>query len=324
VDQAVTDVSVLIPARNEQFLRHTVLDVLKNRRAKTEIIVVCDGALPLEPLEQHQDVHIVLLPESRGQRAATNLAARLSDARYVMKLDAHCAVDEGFDTKLVEAGERLGPFVTQIPAQHNLHVFDWVCTTCRHRMYQGPTPQKCAKCGVEQPQVREIVWKARRRRTEFWRFDSDLHFQYWGGYKDRPEAKGEVVDVMTSLGACFFMRRSRFMALGGLDEAGGIWGQFGVEIALKSWLSGGRHVVNKGTWFSHCFRTQGADFGFPYPLSGHQVDQARSYSKSLWLRDAWSGQARPLRWLLEKFAPVPGWTAEQIAALPSSLRERAA
>ncbi len=273
------------------------------------------------------DVHLVYLPNSIGQRAATNLAANLSNARYVMKLDAHCAVDMGFDVKLIEAGERLGPDVTQIPAQHNLHVFDWVCQACKHRTYQGPTPQKCDKCGVQSrslPHVRDIVWKAVRRRTEFWRFDSDLHFQYWSAFKDRPEAHGDIVDVMTSLGACFFMRRDRFHEIGGLDVKHGTWGQYGVEIALKSWLSGGRHVVNKSTWFSHCFRTQGRDFGFPYPLSGQQVDQARSYSKSLWLNDAWSGQVKPLRWLLEKFAPIPGWTAEQIAALPSSLRERAA
>ncbi len=37
------DLSILIPARNEMFLKPTVLDVIKNRRARTEIIVVCDG-----------------------------------------------------------------------------------------------------------------------------------------------------------------------------------------------------------------------------------------------------------------------------------------
>lgn len=30
-------------------------------------------------------------------RAATNYAARLASGRYFMKVDAHCAFDEGFD-----------------------------------------------------------------------------------------------------------------------------------------------------------------------------------------------------------------------------------
>jgi len=322
------DLSVLIPARNEQWLKPTIDDVLKNCRRNTEIIVVCDGAPPLEPLPQHPRLNVVMLPHAIGQRAATNLAARLSSATYVMKLDAHCAVDKGFDEKLITAAEQLGPHVTQIPAQYNLHIFDWVCQACQHRSYQGPTPIKCEKCGVEQralPQQREIVWKAVRRRTEFWRFDSDLKFQYWGSYKERPEAQGEIVDVMTALGACFFMRRDRFLEIGGLDERHGSWGQFGVEIALKSVLSGGRHVVNRKTWFSHLFRTQGADFGFPYPLSGSETDHARQYSRSLWLRDAWPQQVRPLRWVLDKYWPVPGWTEAQRDALPTSLKsERAA
>lgn len=324
----MADLSVLIPARNERWLKPTIDDVLKNRRANTEIIVVLDGSWPVEALNDHDDVHLIHHTKAVGQRAAINEAARFRTSTYVMKLDAHCAVDEGFDEKLIAAAEQLGPDVTQIPAQHNLHIFDWICQACQHRTYQGPTPLKCEKCGVEQralPQQREIVWKAVRRRTEFWRFDSDLKFQYWGSYKDRPEAQGDIVDVMTALGACFFMRRDRFFELGGLDESHGSWGQFGVEIALKSALSGGRHVVNKTTWFSHLFRTQGQDFGFPYPLTGAETDRARNYSRLLWMNDAWSGQVKPLRWLVEKYAPVPGWNQQQIEALPLSLKsERAA
>ena len=112
---------------------------------------------------------------------------------------------------------------------------------------------------------------------------------------------------MTSLGACFFMTRERFWQIGGLDEAHGGWGQLGVEVACKSWLSGGRQVVNKRTWFAHMFRTQGGDFSHPYPLSGSEVEGARTYSRQLWKENRWPGQVRPLAWLLEKFQPVPGW-----------------
>ncbi len=294
------------------WLARTVADVLEHRQADTEIIVVLDGAWPPQGYElpQHPDVSVVYLPEPIGQRASTNLAARLSEARYVMKLDGHCAVAPGFDYELFRSASELGPDVTQIPAQHNLHVFDWVCGGCSKRTYQGPTPQTCVRCGTAGPFTREIVWNPIRRRTEYWRFDHDLKFQYWGGYKSRPEAQGEIVDVMTALGACFFMSRDRFWQLGGLDEAHGSWGQVGVEVALKSALSGGRHVVNKRTWFSHLFRTQGGDFSFPYQIRHSEQEQARAYSRELWLGNNWPGQVRTFRDYLDQFWPVPGWTED--------------
>lgn len=48
----------------------------------------------------------------------------------------------------------------------------------------------------------------------------------------------------------------------------GSWGNQGIEVACKTWLSGGRVLVNHNTWYAHMFRTQGAEFGFPYPQSG--------------------------------------------------------
>ena len=102
------------------------------------------------------------------------------------------------------------------------------------------------------------------------------------------------------------MRRERFLALGGLDEAHGSWGQFGTELACKSWLSGGQQVVNKLTWFAHLFRTR-SGFSFPYEQHGSQIQRAREYSQRLWLENRWPGQVRPLAWLLDYFAPIRGW-----------------
>ena len=317
------DLSFIIPARNERWLARTCADILSHITADSEIIVVLDGAWPETGYElpQHERITVIYLPESIGQRAATNLAIKISSARYICKVDAHVAIAPGMDAELISSCE---PDWTMIPAQMNLHAFDWVCEHCQHRSYQGPTPVSCVACGVAGPFRMDIVWNAVRRRTEYWRFDSDLHFQYWGSYQERPESRGEIVDVMTSLGACFFMARDRFWQLGGLDEQHGSWGQLGVEVACKSWLSGGRHVVDKRTWFSHLFRTQGSDFGFPYAIAGSDQERARAYSRKLWRENAWPGQVRPLRWLLEKFAAVPGWTDEQIAALPEGLFPRTA
>jgi hypothetical protein len=196
---------------------------------------------------------------------------------------------------------------TVIPRMYNLHVFDWACKKCGNRTYQGPQPIQCAKCENASEFERVMVWKPRlSRKTDFARFDRELHFQYWGAYGKRPEAQGDIADVMCFVGACWMMQRERYWELGGCDEEHGSWGQQGVEMACKSWLSGGRVVVNKNVWFSHLFRTQ-PGFGFPYPLSGSAVEKARERSRYLWLGNNWPKAIHPLSWLIEKFAPVPDW-----------------
>jgi glycosyltransferase involved in cell wall biosynthesis len=301
------ELSVLIPARNEMFLQRTIEDVLKNSGDKTEIIVVLDGYWPDEGLPVDPRVTIIHHEESIGQRGATNEAARVSRAKYIMKLDAHCAIGKGFDEKLIEAAKELGPDVTQVPAQYNLHAYDWQCEECGERTYQGPTPGSCSKCG-HGAHHREMVWKRRKSRlTTSWRFDRNLKFQYWGQFKNRPEGQKKISETLSLLGACWFMERKRYWELDGLDEEHGSWGQMGTEIACKSWLSGGRLVCNKRTWFAHMFRTQGGDFSFPYPISGNQVNRARKYSQELWIDGKWPKQKHTLEWLLKRFAPVPEW-----------------
>lgn len=301
------DLSVIIPARNEMFLGETVQDVLKNIRGNTEIIVICDGEWPVYGIPDHERLTIVYHSESIGQRASCNEGVKLSTAKYIMKLDAHCAMDEGFDVKLVESAQELGDDVTQIPTQYNLHAFDWLCSDCQHRTYQGKTPDKCEKCeGVNL--VRDKVWKPRlNRKTQSWRFDTDLHFQYWGEYMHRPEAQGKYIETMSCLGACWFLSRKRYWEIDGMDEEHGSWGQMGTELGCKSWLSGGRMVTNTTTWFAHMFRTQGGDFGFPYPLSNSDVKKAREHSKKMWRENNWSKAKHDLNWLIEKFSPVPEW-----------------
>ena len=66
------------------------------------MITVLDGGWANPSIKQHDRVNVVYLPESIGQRAATNMACKLSNAKYVMKVDAHCSFDKGFDRKLIE------------------------------------------------------------------------------------------------------------------------------------------------------------------------------------------------------------------------------
>lgn len=288
------DLSVLIPSRNEMFLRQTIEDVLLHSEADTEVIAVVDGDWPDPPIPDDPRVTLVRHAKPKGQRQNVNLAARMSKAKYIMKLDAHCALDQGFDRKLIEAYQE---GQTVIPRMYNLHAFDWVCC---ERLYQG-RQERCPKCGGEMKM--EIVWKPRlHRKTDYARFDKTLHFQYW--YKHEPKDN----DVMCFVGACFFLSRERYWELDGMDEGHGSWGQMGVEVSLKSWLSGGSVVVNKDTWFSHLFRP----YGFPYKISFEEQERARQYSRELWRLDSphtlpkWNKAIRPLQWVIDKFNP-PEW-----------------
>ena len=81
------DLSVLIPSRNEMFLARTIQDILEHIEADTEIIATLDGAWANPPIPQHERVNIIYVPEAVGQRSATNLAAKLAQGKYVMKVN---------------------------------------------------------------------------------------------------------------------------------------------------------------------------------------------------------------------------------------------
>lgn len=298
--------SILIPARNEQFLSLTVSDLLRNIRSDTEILVALDGAPALAPLPEDDRVHVLAFPVSIGQRAATNALARMAQGRYLLKVDAHCAFDEGFDAKMLSVIE---PNWTAVPIMRNLWVFDWLCPN-GHRRYQSPSGP-CTECGA--PTTQDIVWIAKKSpQSKSYCFDSTPHFQYFREFNKRPEGIGSLTESMSLQGSCWMLSAERYHALNMCDESFGSWGSQGIEVACKTWLSGGRVVVNHNTWYAHAFRTQGGDWGFPYPMSGSQVDHAKQRAREMFFEGKWEGAIRLLSWLVEKFWPVPGWTQEDL------------
>ncbi len=301
----MSKLSLLIPARNEEFLTETVEDILRNIRGDTDIIVVLDGEWAIEPLPQHERLTVIYLPESVGQRAATNIAAKISNADYLMKVDAHCAFDEGFDVSMLECFAALGDDITAVPVMRNLHVFDWVCSN-GHRDYQRPSGP-CEKCG--EPVWKEIVWNPKESpQSTSYSFDKTLKFQYFNGYKDNQY--GDYVESMSLQGSCFMVSRAKYWELDICDENAGSWGHQGSELALKTWLSGGRVIVNKKTWYAHLFRTKGGDFGFPWPAKESEIEKTRQYFRDIFLEDRWPKATRKLQWLIDKFDP-PEWRSNE-------------
>ncbi|MCS7092140.1 MAG: glycosyltransferase [Patescibacteria group bacterium] len=327
-----SELSILIPARNEMFLARTIEDILKNIEADTEIIAVLDGAWANPPIPQHERVNVVFLPQSVGQRAATNIACKLSRAKYVMKVDAHCAFDKGFDRKMIEAFQKTKDNVTMVPIMRNLWAFDWKCLKCGKKWYQGPTPTKCQETNYKGTGIpcdstkftRKIMWigKPNPQSTSYC-FDSTPHFQYFEDYKHREiyikdkKEKG-LTETMSLQGSCWMLTREKYWELNVCDEAFGSWGSQGIEVAVKTWLSGGKVLVNHSTWYAHLFRTQGGDFGFPYKIKYSDQKKAQDYARELFFGNKWEKQIYPLSWLVERFWPVKGWSEEDLEKLKAN------
>lgn len=308
--------SILIPARNEEFLARTIKDLLEHKSPETQIIAGLDGQWANPPIEDHPDLTLVYYPEAIGQRAMTNQLCKISTAKYVMKVDAHCSFEQGFDLKMIEAMEKEGDNVTMVPIMRNLHAFDWVCPD-GHRRYQGPSGP-CLEKDCGKPTTKDVVWIAKPSpQSKSYCFDAEPHFQYFGEHCKTPKFKKELeetglTETMSLQGSCFMCTREKYWELGLSDEEFGSWGSQGIEVACKTWLSGGRVLVNHKTYYAHMFRTQGGDFSFPYPQSGRSVQKAKKFAKDLFFTNSWNKQVRPLSWLAEKFWPLKGWVDKDL------------
>lgn len=323
------DISVLIPARNEQFLARTIRDLIEHSEADTEIIAVLDGAWANPSIPQHPMVNVIYLPKSIGQRAATNMAARLARGKYFAKVDAHCSFDQGWDRKMLEGFKVMGDNTVMVPVMKNLWAFDWKCMDCGLRTYQGPTIKKCSVCGGKDIR-KKMVWKAKDSLTKSeshksgkgplstsYCFDSTPHFQYFNEwtktetYKQQKETG--YTETMSLQGSFFMCTKDNYWKL--LSEDFGSWGNQGLQVASAFWLTGGKVICNHHTFYGHLFRTQGGDFGFPYKQNEDEIQKTKKKIRDQIFKNKIPGQIHPVSWLVEKFWPVKGWTEKDLELL---------
>lgn len=302
-------ISFLIPARNEEFLVKTIDDILAHTGEESEIIVGLDGCWPPQPIQDNPRVKIFHVTEPIGQRAMQNQLARLSRARYVAKVDAHCAFDDDFGNKMLNFFKEVGDDTVAVPIMRNLHAFNWKCPD-GHTRYQSPSGP-CKECG--KPTEKDVVWFAKPRpESTSYLFDKEPHFQYFNEYKRRPEYKEMVEklgynETMSLQGSFFMATRHNYWKYELCDEKAGSWGNQGLEIACAAWLSGLKVICNHKTWYAHMFRTQGGDFGFPYKIRDKDVNKTKDYIKDKYWNMRNKKQINKVEWLVDKFAPVPGW-----------------
>lgn len=278
--------SVIIPARNEQFLQRTVDDIFTKAVGDFEVLVVLDGWWPDPILKDRPNLILIHRGASKGMRNGINSAAAIAKGEYLLKCDAHCMFDEGFDAKLAADCES-----------------DWVVVPKRKRL---DAENWC----IEKSGRPDIDYM-------YLSYPADIHDPKTPGFhgklweeKNRDESlkKDLLVDLMTAQGSCWFMRRDYFYELELLDEEKyGTFANEFQEIGLKAWLSGGKVMRNKATWYAHLHK--GSKFGRGYPLSKRTIARANSQTKKWATNEAWDKKKvrRDFKWLIGKFSPVPGW-----------------
>lgn len=100
--------SVIIPARNEWHLEKTVQNLLDTATGKIEILVGFDGPFEISErtnidyslLIKDKRVKLIWKEKSVGRRAICNELVKQSTGKFICKIDAHCKLDFGWDTKL--------------------------------------------------------------------------------------------------------------------------------------------------------------------------------------------------------------------------------
>lgn len=294
--------SILVPARNEEFLQRTIDDVFQHATGDTEVLVALDHWPNAPALKPHPRLQVITT--ALGQRGATNALAKLSTAKYLMKLDAHVSMSAGFDVKMLEDME---DDLTLIPALANLHAYDWVCPQ-GHRHFQGKY-DKCGQCGSAEL-TKEIIWRPLPKpiRSNFY-FDTNFLFQYM------PTDPMELLHpTMTIQGSCFMTTRDKYHELNLCDEAFGSWGTQGIEVACKTWLSGGRVLASRKVFLGHQFRTTE---GFPYHNPDEKIFAAQAYGRDLFFNNKWPPQKRSFQSLVEQFNFPGDWTPEHLLSCPA-------
>jgi len=276
--------SVIIPSRNEQFLQPTVKDLLEKAEGEIEVIAVLDGYWPDPPLEDNLGLRQVHFGQAKGMRNGITRGVAIAEGNYIMKIDAHCMVDKGFDLKLI--AEHKDNWV-QIPRRKRLDAENW-CVRDTSKLdvdYEYPTnPRK-----------------------------DDMHGRIW---TDRIIKRKDILidDCPTFQGSCWFMKKDYFHELELMDsETYGMFYNEAQEISFKTWLSGGRVMVNKKTWYAHLHK--GKKYGRGYPMGPNQRNISFSGMKEWAENNGWHKQTIDFSAFSDFFSDMPEWDQEDIDIL---------
>lgn len=275
-------ISIIIPSRKEKFLNKTILDVLAKARGEIEVLPVLDG-YDTERIDDPR-VRYILLPEAKHtqKRHGINQAVQEARGEYVMSLDAHCMMAEGFDVEMVKVHQ---PNWVQIPRRHRLDAENW----------------SLQKQSDNRPPIdyEYIMYPLKYKPPA-------LHGFKWDA---RTLARAEIAvdETMMFQGSCWLMTKAWFNEMELMQVEGFTgWGQEAEEITFKTWMSGGKVMTNKNTWYAHLHK--GPRYGRGYFMTKQSMRDSNKYSFDFFINNRWHKAIYDFNWVIEKFMPLPDWS----------------
>ena len=236
--------SIIIPSYKDPLLQKTVDSLLENAEREIEIIPVLDGYLPDSPLKEDPRIKALCLEKNLGMRNAINSGVRAAKGEYIMKCDSHCMFGKGFDRLLLE---NIEDNWVVVPRLYRLDTDKWEVMKERPMDYQ--------KFIFYQPtnKIAAQEWISRTRERKDVLIDENIVFQ----------------------GSCWLMSRKHWdNAIKRLEEENyGTFAQEPTEIAMKTFVAGGKTMVNKKTWYAHKYRK----FRRTYRLSSEEIKKGNDY-----------------------------------------------
>ena len=272
--------SVIIPSRNERFLAQTAADILRNAEGDVEVIAVLDGYWPAPILADDPRLTLIHFSKALGMRRAINSAASIARGEYLMKCDAHCSFEPGFDEILKKD---IDDNWIVIPRRDRLDAENW----CRQETGKPPIDLHYLSCPLTNPDgfsMHGAIWKER----------------------DRERLNVPIDDTPSFQGSFWMMSRRHWEWLGGMSEEGyGGFTQEPQELGLKTWLGGGQVKVNKNTTYLHLHK--GRTYGRGYHQDKREIIAGHEWGARYWMNNKWEGRLHDFTWFVEKFSPMPTW-----------------
>jgi len=236
-------VSIIIPSRNEPYLKATVDDLLAKAKGDIEIFAILDGYWPTpDELSSDKRVNYIHFSEPRGMRGGINAGVDICRGEYIMKSDAHCMFAEGFDEAL--KADHKDNWVT-IPRRYALDAEKWAIEERTDDKYP----------------------------IDVMRLDENNQ-----GVPTRERVENAIIPTESFQGSCYFMKKDYFKKLGLLDEEKftSFWNE-AQEIGLKVEKDGGSVMRNTKTWYAHWHKTDSRG----YSLTGVDRQKAQKAVEEL-------------------------------------------
>lgn len=266
--------TVIIPARNERYLSKTVADIYQQFTGDFEVIVVLDGYSDHEVPAGYPNLTVINKGHYGGIRSATNTAVSASQGEYILKVDAHCIFDKGFDETLLRDIDEESIMVAR---RWTLSLESWERTPRSVDYYYLSCP---------------------------WTHPRPLMMQSCPWISHTEERRDIPIDeLMCFQGSMWMMSRKHWDWLGGLEENGETYAEHH-EISMKTWLGGRRVMINKNTWYAHP-----KDSVRGYHMSMNTVYRDHDHSARIWTENRWDGRVHDFDWLIDKFWPLPTETS---------------